>query len=705
MFARDLFGLAHRVLHIAFGPRRLGPAQLALHLFEPLGRGGRLSGRARVVAAGGGPAHRVGGLLHLPRRRGEIGPVLLTRQLFELPRRLLGLLGQRALLIAAAARRLTGRASALPLEFLLLAPGQFLQLLGQGIDLLLGLAALGPRRRLVLVGHLVHLELEQVGQVFRDRSGLPAAAPAARLAAGLHLHLVLFFGLLQILQRLLLRRHRALGAPHLQLGLGRLHLSRRERQQVGNLLEGRVGRDQARVHAADEPLDLLAQAALRQRQHDRALAQLVGGDRLLLAQHVERAGDDLALLFRERAYLCAAAPAASAPAGLRRGRLELLAERPHAQEVHVARGLLAAARVVVVGARVVGHRVARLHAEFLEIEGVTGGDLFQALGAAVERHGLLGAAVHRVDEFEATHAEVVVGAGLDHELLHGRCGGVASGLGNRHGGRHVGEHVDHVLRRGRDHRAVWPLQADAVEAVLVGHEAAHERALSGHGQRHLHRLVQGELPGRRRHGGRDCDDHLGAGEHRDVAGIFDDARFEAGVGGEAVFEIDALRVRQIDHVEREGARPHAGGLGHELEPGVEVEDHAFEGAGVVLDHGHALERGGVALAHEQHGVVGGEAAQRGGEELVGAARHRAGAGRERNAIRRGCFETRGPGEHRRQALAQVGRAEREHRQGEGHGAGRHQAVTPHQRLVDAPPRFDLVAALDGFFHQLGDEHR
>ena len=705
VLARDLFGLAHRLLHIAFGARRLRPPQLALHLLQPFGGRGRLCSGAGVVARGGLP-HGVGGLLHLPRRCGEVGAVLLARQLLELPCRLLGLFGERPLLIAAAAGRLSGRAPALPLEFLLLATRQLLQLLGQRVDLLFGLAALGPRRRLVLVGHLVHFELEQVRQVFRDRSGLSPAAPAARLPAGLHLRLVLFFGLLQVLQCLLLGGHRAVRAPHLQLGFGGFHFGGCERQHLGDLLEGRVGGDQAGVHAAHEPFDLLAQAPLRQRQHDRALAQLLGREPFLFAQHVERAGDDLALLLRQRTHVRATTTApAAASAGLRGRRLELLAKRPHAQEVHVARGLLAAARVVVVGARVVGHGVARLHAEFFEIERVAGGDLFEARGAAVEGHRLLGAAVHRVDQFETAHAEVVVGAGLDHELLHRRGRGVAAGLGNRHGGRHVREHVDHVLRRGGDHRAVGPLQADAVEAVLVGHEHAGERALGPDREWHLRGLVQRELAGGRGHGRRDRDDHLGAGEHRDVAGVFDDAWFEAGVGGEAVFEVDALRVGQIHDVEREGAGSHTRGLGHELELRVQVEDHAFERAGVALDHRHALERGGVALAHQQHRVVGGEAAQRGGEELVGAARHCAGAGRERDAIRRRRLETRRPREHRRQALTQVGGPEREHRQGEGHGAGRHQAVAPHERLVDAPPGFDLVAALDGRFDELGHERR
>src|SRR3989304_89007 len=61
------------------------------------------------------------------------------------------------------------------------------------VRLLGGLLLVGPLRGLVLVGHLVELELEQVGEVVGDRTRAASAA-AALLAAGLHLKLVLFLG-------------------------------------------------------------------------------------------------------------------------------------------------------------------------------------------------------------------------------------------------------------------------------------------------------------------------------------------------------------------------------------------------------------------------------------------------------------------------------------------------------------------------------
>ena len=128
----------------------------------------------------------------------------------------------------------------------------------------------------------------------------------------------------------------------------------------------------------------------------------------------------------------AAAAAATAAAAHRRRRLEVLAERPDAQEVDVARRPLRPAdRVVVGGARVVGHGVAGLHAELLEIERVAGRHFRRRLAAVEEPNRLLGAAVDRVDQLQVPHREVVVGARLDDELLHRRRVGVAARLRQR----------------------------------------------------------------------------------------------------------------------------------------------------------------------------------------------------------------------------------------------------------------------------------
>ena len=130
-------------------------------------------------------------------------------------------------------------APSLALGFLFLPPRQLLQLLEQFVDLLVGLLLLRALRGLVLVGHLVELELEEVSQVLGHGTAAATAAPAALLAAHLHLRLVLFLGVLQNLQRLLFRLERALRIGLLQLRLGVLHLRDGLRQQIGNLLERR----------------------------------------------------------------------------------------------------------------------------------------------------------------------------------------------------------------------------------------------------------------------------------------------------------------------------------------------------------------------------------------------------------------------------------------------------------------------------------
>ena len=219
--------------------------------------------------------HRVGGVAQLPRGVGEVLALLIARQFLELARRFLGLFGQRALQIAAvAAGRLARGHAALAFDFLFLPARQLLQLFGELVDLLILLLRRGLRVGLVLIRHLVHFHLEQVGEIVRDRSRSAAATTAAGLASGLHLQLEFLFGLLQELQRHVLGRQRAVRALRLQLLLRRGHLLGRLRQQLRDLLERRIGHHEAAVHALDQAVDLIAQLALRQRQHHHALAEL-----------------------------------------------------------------------------------------------------------------------------------------------------------------------------------------------------------------------------------------------------------------------------------------------------------------------------------------------------------------------------------------------------------------------------------------------
>ena len=91
-------------------------------------------------------AHRVRRFLHAAHRVVQILPLLIARELLQLPRRLLGFFRQRALARArsAAATLLAGlRESTLPLHLLLLAPRQFLQLLDHLVDGVVALLLLG----------------------------------------------------------------------------------------------------------------------------------------------------------------------------------------------------------------------------------------------------------------------------------------------------------------------------------------------------------------------------------------------------------------------------------------------------------------------------------------------------------------------------------------------------------------------------------
>ena len=227
-------------------------------------------------------------------------------ELLEPARRFLGLIGEIALLLAgSAARCLLAERGATPLAFgfLLLPPRELLQLLHQLVELLIGLLLRCLLARLVLIRHLVELHLEQVGEILRHRAAAPASA-AALLALHLHLHLVFFFGLLEELQRLLLgRRARPPGLTACSFDSAFFISATACGRSSATFLNAGSCCDEPAVHPRDQPVDLIAQPRLRQRDHRGVLAQLVGRHLLAVALHVEGRGDDLPLLLRQRADL------------------------------------------------------------------------------------------------------------------------------------------------------------------------------------------------------------------------------------------------------------------------------------------------------------------------------------------------------------------------------------------------------------------
>src|SRR5207245_5612072 len=109
-----------------------------------------------------------------------------------------------------------------------------------------------------------------------------------------------------------------------------------------------------------------------------------------------------------------------------------------------------------------------------KIDRVAGAHLRPWLRSLEQPDGLVGAAVHRVDELQLPDAEIIVRLRFDEDLLDGRRRRVAAWPGDRHARRLIVEHVDGVLRRGAHVLAVRALELDAVEALAIDREAAGE---------------------------------------------------------------------------------------------------------------------------------------------------------------------------------------------------------------------------------------
>ncbi len=370
MLARDFFGLLLRRLHVAFAAGALLLLEPALRLAQLPERRASLPCAARITGRCRAP-HGVGGLPRGLSGLREIGTITLARQPLELSRRLFGLFGERALARAAALAALPGeRLLPLALRFLLLPAGQLAQLFHQCVDLLIRLLLLRALRGFVLVCELVEILLEELGEIFLNRSGATAAATTASALLA-DLLLVFFLGPLQLRERAVLGLKCVRRSLCLQLSFGGAHLFNRFRQELRDAQKRRVRLDQPAVHAAHEALDLLAQLRLRQRDDDEALTQLRRRHRLAVANDVVRGRNNLALLLRERIdlHVAAAATTAASAAAHRHGGAELLVELADPDEIEVARYV---ASDVVGRAREIRNGVSRRDLQLLEIERVRG---------------------------------------------------------------------------------------------------------------------------------------------------------------------------------------------------------------------------------------------------------------------------------------------------------------------------------------------
>jgi hypothetical protein len=498
-------------------------------------------------------------------------------------------------------------------------------------------------------------------------------------------------------------RERRLGIRRLQLALGGLHLRQALLQEVRDLLEPLRLIADARREVRDELVHLLAQALLHQRDDDGALVQAVGIHRLAIALQVEGRRDDLAFLLGERADLVLLS---ATLARLRIRLAEILVQRPHPNEVHVAGAALRRRdRAVVERPREVRDRITGMNVQLFEVQRVAGGDIRHPLAAAEERDHLLRTTVDAVHQLERFHAVVVLGLGLEEHFLDRRRRCVAARLADRHGRRLIGEHVDRILRRRGIAWTVRSVELDPVEAVVIGGEVRGQRAIRLDGQRHLRFVVDENLPAVRGHRRHRPQVNLRAAQDRDVAAVLDLARLESRVGREVVLQLQPLHVRHVGDLERIHRRSHADGLDEVVDRRGQVEERAVVAVVGAADQRQALECRGRRLADHERCLIRLEPHEMGGDVLVGAARDGGVPRFDLDAIRCGRFDA--PRNHQQggERMTHVRGSEQEHGSGKEDNGGERPGVALHRQPLDTAPVLDGAALLDGGFDQPSQQRR
>ena len=268
---------------------------------------------------------------------------------------------------------------ALLLGEILLALGQFVELLQRVVDFL-RLLFLGSRRgllRLVLIFLGIELEIEERRQIARRAASTAASATALLSERNLNLPEG-GFRAQQELQSLLLVGDGVLPLLLLQLLRGRRHGLGRGDHVLLEVADGLHFIGQlARLQAAGKRDGLIVQSGLRLRQQLRDVGGLLLR-RVLVALLFERGGDDFLLALRDLRGLIALPAAASttAPATLLRLR-KLALERVGLDEHHVGVGF----GVGVLGGGVDADQIAGNQLEILQRERGRAVGLFRRLFA------------------------------------------------------------------------------------------------------------------------------------------------------------------------------------------------------------------------------------------------------------------------------------------------------------------------------------
>ena len=366
---------------------------------------------------------RAGLLLSALASLGLLSGLLLA----HLPRQLFGLLPQLRLLarepleaalqfVRAQALALSGKVFLLPRE-LLLPPRQ----LAHAVERAVAAAVLTFLRALLrlVVGLLLPLQLaiEQGREILLRAVGPTGPRPVCLLPHDLT---ALDFRLRaqQVVQCFHFRGQRLGGLHGVECGLRAAHRCRGAGQRVLRGGADRIALHDARsapwiAHLCGRTLGPFLQLPLRTADRPHVLGRTA---RAGAAIQLPRRHDDVLLGGDE---IVERSIAASAAARLALCRRELLFERLHLEEEDVAARLGGSpAAGDVAHASVIGHEVAGLHPELLEVQRVSPGD-GQRRPLPFKRHRLLTGAADAVHEIERTDAVVVVGARLDGDFLEG----------------------------------------------------------------------------------------------------------------------------------------------------------------------------------------------------------------------------------------------------------------------------------------------
>ena len=172
--------------------------------------------------------------------------------------------------------------------------------------------------------------------------------------------------------------------------------------------------------------------------------------------------------------------------------------------------------------------------------------------------------------------------------------------------------------------AAWPFQFDLIKTIFFDNKTRRQHTVLTASQVGRCGFIEHKPASGCAHRGKHAQAHLSPTQDHNIPAILNQSRFQAGVRRKVILELNMLDIRQVNHIDSEGIRPHTSRLDVIVGLSPHIEQNGLKTAGrwrfavfgFLRNQRHLLVRRAGTTPHKQIHVVGFEAKQLRGDVQI-----------------------------------------------------------------------------------------